>query len=290
MMLAPGERPDRLVTIEGGTYLIGTNEVHLPNDGEGPARKVRVGPFAIDPFAVTNAGFGAFVEVTGYVTEAERFGWSYVFYAFLPDDFPPTQAVAAAPWWRRVEGACWRRPEGPDSGIDDRAGHPVVHVSWNDAQAFAHWAGGRLPTEAEWEVAAHGGPDPLRFPWGQREPDDESFQPCNIWQGGFPRTNSSADGFAGTAPVDAFGANGHGLYNMAGNAWEWCADRFRVRSLKSGGKARDRAAVQAGERVLKGGSYLCHRSYCYRYRIAARSGNAADTTTGHIGLRLVYDP
>lgn len=279
----------RLVAIPGGEVMVGTSRPVLAQDGEGPARRVRLRPFLVDPHAVTNAWFAAFVAATGHVTDAERFGWSFVFQGFLPEDTPPTQAVVGATWWRKVEGAAWRAPEGPGSGIDERQDHPVVHVSWNDAQAFAAWAGGRLPSEAEWEHAARGGSDVARFPWGEREPDDDGFTPCNIWQGSFPQHNTRADGWAGTAPVDSFAPNGFGLHHMAGNVWEWCADPFRMRSLKRALRTRDEAVAGSGQRVLKGGSYLCHRSYCYRYRVAARIGNTPDTSTGHLGFRLVFD-
>ena len=159
------------------------------------------------------------------MTEAERFGWSFVFAGLLPDDFPPTEAVAAAPWWRKVEGADWRHPEGPHSGLDERLDHPVVHVSWNDAAAYCAWAGKRLPTEAEWERAARGGLEGGVFPWGDElEPGGEHRM--NVWQGDFPARNTLADGFLGTAPVDAFEPNGLGLFNATGNVWEWTADWF----------------------------------------------------------------
>jgi sulfatase modifying factor 1 len=268
---------------------MGTDDRILPADGECPSRRVRVAPFAIDPYAVTNRWFAEFVAATGYVTDAERFGWSFVFAGFLPEDHEPTLAVEGVPWWRRVDGVTWRCPEAPAASVDERLDHPVVHVSWNDAQAFARWAGGRLPTEAEWEFAARGGLDRRRFPWGHDEPEDDRNLFCNIWQGKFPSRNSAADGYTGTAPVDAFAPNAYGLYNMAGNVWEWCSDPFRVRSLKREFRARDREAAASGNKVMKGGSYLCHRSYCYRYRVAARIGNSPDTSTGHLGFRLVFD-
>src|SRR5262245_35376266 len=194
---------------------------------------------------------------------------------------------------RRPGGAASRAPLGRHPrgcrNLAGRRDHPVVHVSWNDAVAFAAWAGGRLPTEAEWEYAAAGGRPGARFPWGDAKPDDVAFQPCNIWQGQFPSYNSGRDGYLGTAPVDAFAANGYGLFNMSGNTWEWCADRFRVRSLSRAAQARNRQAREGEERLLKGGSYLCHRSYCYRDRIAARTGAGADSSTAHVGFRLVFD-
>jgi sulfatase modifying factor 1 len=284
-----GGVPERIVRLPGGRSRIGTDQPLLSQDGEGPSRISRINPFAIDPFAVTNRWFGEFVAETGYRTEAEIYGWSAVFFAFLPEDLRATPGAEAASWWRRVEGSCWRQPEGPHSTVEDRWDHPVVHVSWNDARAFAIWAGGRLPTEAEWEYAAHGGIDTGRFPWGESEPDDSAVLPCNIWQGTFPTLNTAADGFAGTAPVDAFEPNGFGLHNMVGNTWEWCADAFRIHSLSKSAKSRNAAAQKSSERLMKGGSYLCHKSYCYRYRIAARAGVAGDSSTGHVGFRIVFD-
>jgi formylglycine-generating enzyme required for sulfatase activity len=187
-----------------------------------------------------------------------------------------------------VHGACWAAPEGPGSSIAERPDHPAVHIAWTDAAAFAAWAGGRLPTEAEWEHAAKGGDHAMRFPWGAAEPDDASAM-CNIWQGEFPRSNGAADGWVGTAPVDAYAPNGFGLFNACGNVWEWCADPFRVRSLSAAARQRNQAATAEKERVMKGGSYLCHRSYCYRYRIAARAGRSPDTSAGHTGFRVAYD-
>ena len=270
--------PARLVRIPGGRFTMGTDCSPLPQDGEA-ARRVEVKPFAIDPFAVTNAWFARFVAATGYRTEAEHFGWSLVFHP----GGPPAQPHAPPSWWRRADGADWSHPDG--AGSTALPGHPVVHVSWNDAAAFAAWAGGRLPSEAEWECAATGGLANPRYPWGDAEPDDSDFQPCNIWQGVFPTRNTGADGHAGTAPVDAFAPNGYGLHNMAGNTWEWTADRFRIRSLSRTAKSRNAQDT----RLLKGGSYLCHRSYCHRYRIAARTAATPDSSTGHVGFRLVFD-
>lgn len=274
--------------IPGGGAIVGTDAPIYPMDGEGPARRVVLRPFRLDAHAVSNARFAAFVEATGYRSDAERFGWSFVFRPLLPPDVmaggPPD-----APWWAKVDGACWSAPEGPGSSIAQRLQHPATHLSWNDAAAFAAWAGGRLPREVEWEHAAKGGNRHARFPWGAEEPDDDSADACNIWQGDFPTMNTAADGFLGTAPVDSFRPNPFGLFNMCGNVWEWCADHFRVRSLAASGKARNRAAAANRERVMKGGSYLCHRNHCYRYRIAARIGNSPDTSAGHTGFRLAYD-
>jgi formylglycine-generating enzyme len=281
--------PSRLVRLRGGRFRLGVNASPLPQDGESPARWLTIQPFAVDPLAVTNAWFGEFVAATGYLTEAERQGWSSVFAAFLPAGTPALASPDAPAWWLRVDGASWQHPEGPQSTLCGRLGHPVVQVSWNDAVAFAGWAGGRLPTEAEWEFAAAGGIAGAVYPWGDKEPDDAAFTPCNIWQGEFPSLNTGKDGYLSTAPADAFAPNGYGLFNMAGNTWEWCADAFRVRSLARAAKARNQRAQAGKERVLKGGSYLCHRSYCHRYRIAARTGVSADTSTGHVGFRLVFD-
>jgi formylglycine-generating enzyme required for sulfatase activity len=284
---APGRDVASILPIPGGAAMLGTDAPVFPQDGEGPARAVTLKPFRIDAHAVTNRRFAAFVAATGHVTEAERFGWSYVFWMFVPEGVA-APSPEGTPWWGQVQGACWRAPEGPGSTIADRQDHPAVHIAWNDAAAFAAWAGGRLPTEAEWEHAARGGDARARFPWGQAEPD-ESNALCNIWQGDFPRRNSAADGFVGTAPVDAYAPNRYGLFNACGNSWEWCADAFRVRSLAAAARRRNAAATAERERVMKGGSYLCHRSYCYRYRIAARSGRSPDTSAGHLGFRLAYD-
>ena len=286
---SPQLRPEGIVSIPGGRAEVGTDRAFLPADGEGPCRSVSLKSFAMDAGAVTNARFARFVDETEYVTEAERFGWSFVFYQHVAGDWDALQRVVGVEWWRRVEGATWRHPEGPGSDIADRHDHPVVHVSHSDAAAFASWSGGRLPDEAEWEHAARGGLRGATFPWGEEEPTDEGPHLCNIWQGRFPLHNTEADGFARTAPVLAFAANGYGLHNMCGNVWEWCADAFRVRSLKRAARQLNDAAAAERRFVQKGGSFLCHRSYCYRYRIAARIGNSADTSTSHCGFRLAYD-
>ena len=263
-----------LVELPGGTFWMGSDEDRYPDDGESPARAVDVDGFRISAYTVTNEDFGRFVAATGYLTTAEREGWSFVFGGLLPDDFPPTRAVAQAPWWRQVHGASWRHPEGPATGVDDRSDHPVVHVSWIDARAFCRWAGGRLPSEVEWEFAARGGLERRRYPWGDElTPNGEHRM--NVFQGRFPAMYTGEDGFVGTAPVQAFAPNGYGLHNTTGNVWEWTADRF--------GPGRP------GQRVTRGGSYLCHDSYCWRYRCAARSGNTPDSTAGNVGFRMAAD-
>lgn len=275
-----------IVKIPGGKTQIGTQSPLISEDGEGPIRSVTVKPFLMAVAAVTNADFRQFVNSTGYVTDAERFGWSFVFAGQVPKHLGATQALPGVEWWRRVDGACWFAPNGPGSKGACAADHPVVQVSWADARAYAKWASGRLPTEAEWEHAARAGQGDVKFPWGDTEPDDTAFTPCNIWQGSFPDHNTGADGYQTTAPARSYEPNPWGLYNMVGNVWEWTADPFKVRSLKQ--SARKRASQMAGYKLSKGGSYLCHRSYCYRYRIAARTGTSPDSATTHQGFRVVW--
>lgn len=273
------------------TFLMGTDaDQGFSADGEGPVREVHLDPFYIDKTAVTNADFRAFVKETNYKTEAERFGWSFVFQSFLPAKIQKKNLPSPGdtPWWKGVEGARWDQPEGPGSHIRERLDHPVVHVSWNDAIAYCKWAGKRLPTEAEWEYAARGGLEQKTYPWGNELVPDGEHR-CNIWQGTFPDENTAEDGYAGTAPADAFPPNGFGLYNVAGNVWEWCADWFspsypllRMKENPAGPGAGD-------ARVIRGGSYLCHKSYCNRYRVAARTANTPDSSTGNMGFRCAKD-
>jgi sulfatase modifying factor 1 len=284
-----GEVPSTAVLLEGGEFLMGTNDPDgFPADGEGPVRPVTLDPFWMDAVAVTNARFAKFVEEAAHVTEAERYGWSFVFGGLLPDDFPDTQGAAQAPWWRQVHGADWRHPEGPQSSIDERLDHPVVHVSWRDARAYCQWAGLRLPSEAEWEYAARGGLVQRRLPWGDDlEPGGEHRM--NVWQGDFPSRNTLDDGYLGTCPVDAFPPNGRGLHNTSGNVWEWCRDWFHASYHRDGPRV-DPAGPPHGEaKVIRGGSYLCHASYCNRYRVAARSSNTANSSTGNMGFRCARD-
>ncbi|MCU1592710.1 MAG: pkn1 [Frankiales bacterium] len=235
------------VQLAGGSFVMGADDSYPE---EAPARPAHVDPFVLDACAVSNARFAAFVEATGYVTDAERFGWSFVFAGLLPQDFPETRAVLDAPWWRQVEGADWKHPYGPASGaLHD---HPAVHISANDAMTFAEWAGERLPTEAEWEYAARAGSTTV-FPWG----DDLDDTLINVWHGAFPTAPTT-----GTCAVDAYAPNAFGLHNLLGNVWEWTHDG-----------------------ILKGGSYLCHDSYCRRYRPAARSFAAPDSSLGNTGFR-----
>ena len=277
-----------MVSLPGGVYEMGSGDrFAYPDDGETPC-EVEIAPFMIDACGISNAAFAEFVAATDYVTEAERFGWSFVFGGLLPDDFPATRAVAAAPWWRQVYEADWNHPEGPQSGIAERSDHPVVQVSFNDALSYCAWAGKRLPTEAEWEFAARGGLRRAAFPWGDElEPAGEHRM--NVWQGQFPNENTLADGYYGTCPVDAFPPNGYDMYNVTGNVWEWTADWFHP-AFRDRDRRTDPAGPPTGtHKVQKGGSYLCHMSYCRRYRVAARQGNEPDSSAGNLGFRCAVD-
>ncbi|WP_299089660.1 formylglycine-generating enzyme family protein [uncultured Metabacillus sp.] len=281
---------EKMVYLPGGEFLMGTNEKEgFPADGEGPVRKVEVNPFLIDSYAVTNAEFNEFVKATGYKTESEKFGWSFVFHSFLPSKLRnQVKRVVHTPWWCAVDGAFWYQPEGPGSSIDQRMDHPVVHVTWNDALAFCQWTGKRLPTEAEWEYAARGGLELKRYPWGDElTPNGEHY--CNIWQGTFPEKNTKEDGYEGTAPAQSFLKNEFGLYNMSGNVWEWCSDWFSRSIHKRGGRTNPQGPSTGDTKVMRGGSYLCHESYCNRYRVAARTSNTPDSSSGHLGFRCVAD-
>lgn len=280
-----------MVHLPGGTFFMGTDDCEgFPEDGEGPVREVQVRPFWIDARAVTNAQFAAFIQATGYRTEAERFGWSFVFHLLLGPRARAHVVGVSAParWWLGVKGACWKHPEGPGSNLRGRENHPVVHVSWNDAQAYCRWAGTRLASEAEWEFAARGGLVQKRFAWGDElEPD--SVHMCNVWQGRFPDVNTAEDGYLGTAPAGAYAPNGYGLYNMCGNVWEWCQDWFSATYHIHASRENPQGPASGESKVVRGGSYLCHRSYCNRYRVAARSANTPNSSTGNLGFRTVRD-
>ena len=275
-----------LVVVPAGRFWVGDEtEWSYPGDGEGPVHPVELPSFRIGRYTVTNREFAEFVSATGWKTEAEEYGWSFVFGGLLPDDFPPTRGVEGAPWWRQVEGADWRHPEGLHSDTDDRSDHPAVHVSWNDAQAYCAWSRTRLPTEAEWEVAARGGASGQPFPWGDTlEPG--GVHRMNVFQGEFPGGNSGADGYFATAPVDAFEPNGYSLYNMTGNVWEWCADWLDVDYYRISPEMAPVGPPSGSFRAQRGGSYLCHASYCRRYRVSARFGSTPDSTSGNLGFRV----
>jgi formylglycine-generating enzyme required for sulfatase activity len=257
-------------------------------DGETPSHAVRLSPYSVDATTVTNADFARFVDATGHVTEAERFGYSAVFHLALAA--PESDVVGSppqTPWWLGVSGADWRHPGGRLSDLDDLEDHPVVHVSWNDAVAYCTWAGRALPTEAQWEAASRGGIDGARFPWGDALLGDDSRWRCNIWQGAFPHANDLDDGWLTTAPVRTYEPNAYGLWQTVGNVWEWCADWFSPRTYDGSPRVDPTGPSLGTNRVMRGGSYLCHDSYCNRYRNAARSSNTPDSSSGNTGFRTV---
>ncbi|WP_196941844.1 formylglycine-generating enzyme family protein [Pseudooceanicola algae] len=263
--------------IPSGRWQVGEEgPTAIPGDSEGPRREVTLGAFLIDEAAVTNADFADFVAETGYVTQAETLRWSFVFMAQMhPAAAIAQEADAMAPeWWVAVRDACWRRPDGPGTDWRQRPDHPVVHVSAPDAEAFARHRGKRLPGELEWEVAARGGLDGKLYGWGNAL-TPEGRHMCNIWQGRFPVENRGEDGWLSTAPARSFPPNGYGLFNMLGNVWEWTRSPW----------------VEGAEdaRVIRGGSYLCHASYCHRYRVSARTWNHPLATSSHLGFRCVAD-
>ena len=274
--------------IPGGTFVMGdaSDDRNAP-DGEAPLHEVVLDAFEIDTTTVTNDDFTAFVGDTGHVTDAERFGFSAVFHLALaaPDDDVMGRA-AGAPWWLGVRGADWRHPGGRRQSLDGLGDHPVTHVSWNDAVAYCAWAGRRLPTEAEWEYAARGGIAGARYPWGDAEIDDGGWR-ANIWQGTFPTVNTADHGHLTTAPVRSYAPNGYGLWQSVGNVWEWCADWFDPNYYRTSPRSNPPGPGDGSARVIRGGSYLCHASYCNRYRNAARSSSTPDSTTGNMGFRTV---
>ena len=289
-----GEAPPvAWIALAGGTFTMGTDSPEgFAADGEGPSRRVTLRPFRVAPTAVTNRSFAAFVRATRYITEAERLGSSFVFHLQLPRALRETSpAPAGLPWWRAVDHACWQRPEGPGSQVHARPDHPVVHVSWNDAMAYCAWADARLPTEAEWECAARGGLEGARYAWGDEKMPQGQAQ-CNIWQGHFP-DGPAHDWQPGPMRVDAFAPNGFGLYNCCGNVWEWCADAFSAHyhretpNVDPRGRGDD--ADDRGPRSMRGGSFLCHDSYCNRYRLAARSASPPASAASNIGFRVAAD-
>lgn len=276
------------ISLPAGTFLMGDhfNEGY-PADGELPVHEVSISPFDMDATAVTNRQFAIFAEATGYLTESERLGYSAVFHAYLTapakDVIGPSEG---APWWLGVRGASWRHPTGADSHWSELAQHPVVQVSWNDALAYCTWAGRALPTEAQWEYAARGLVPGRRYAWGD-ELMPEGTHRCNIWQGDFPVANTGEDGFVGTSPVATYPPNPVGLYDMAGNVWQWCRDWFLPKYYRTS-PVQDPPGPTIGHgRVIRGGSHLCHDSYCNRYRVAARSHNTPDSASSNTGFRTV---
>lgn len=282
----------QMIGLSGGTFLMGSEDpMAYPEDGEGPVREVSVAGYAIAATTVTVAQFAAFVAATGHRTDAETHGDSLVFTGLLAEGLAETSpSVQATPWWRQVTGATWSRPSGPElsaapdgPGVPDVPGstlegaalshwarHPVTHVSHSDAEAYAQWVGARLPSETEWEFASRGGLEQQPFPWGSvREP--QGLAQMNTFTGVFPDAPTMP---VGTVPADAFAPNGFGLHNTTGNVWEWTSSHFSDHDPRP---------------VLRGGSYMCHDSYCRRYRTSARSAATPDTSLGHTGFRLALD-
>lgn len=279
-----------MVKVPGKTFLMGTSNPIIFNDGEGPERPVKLSSFLIDRFEVSNAAYKEFVESTGYRTESEVFGWSFVFDQAVHANLKRkiTQAVLGAEWWLPVNGSYWREPEGPGTDVfkTQRANYPAVHISWTDAVKFCEWRNNsRLPTEAEWELAARGGSTkPLVFPWGNKLTPGEEHR-ANIFQGTFPGENTVEDGYPFMSPVDAYGPqNDLGLYNMVGNVWEWVHDWWTVHH-SSELTVNPSGPASGEEKVKRGGSFLCHRSFCYRYRTVARFKTTPDSATQNAGFR-----
>ena len=289
-----------MVWIPGGKFTMGANDGQTD---EKPLHDVRVDGFWMDKTEVTNEQFAKFVEETHYVTVAERQPDPKQFPGVPPEQLKPGSITFTPPahvetlddhmqWWSYIPGASWRHPEGPQSNIDGREKHPVVHVCWDDAMAYAKWAGKRLPTEAEWEYAARGGLDHNAFVWGREKVPGGRWM-ANIWQGTFPNENTGEDGFKGTAPVASFPPNGYGLYDMAGNVWEWCADwylpDYYAKSPRKNPPGPDTSfdPNEPGvmKRVTRGGSFMCSDMYCKGYRPSARMKTSPDTGLANTGFR-----
>lgn len=278
--------PADSVCIGGEWFQMGSTDAPYPQDGEGPVRSVWVDPFTLVTTAVSNRDFRRFADATSYTTDAEQAGSSFVFHLLL-EDAHSAPASGIVPWWRDVPGACWYAPEGSGSSIDDRQDHPVVHITRKDALQYCRWSGTRLATEAEWEYAARGGLQSQPYPWGEKLITNGQHR-CNIWQGDFPNTNTGCDGYLSTAPVTAYAANPYGFFNMTGNVWEWVADRFtRMHSPRP--VKNPKGPLNGDTFVAKGGSYLCHKSYCLRYRTSSRQAIAADVSAGNLGFRVAID-
>ncbi len=283
---------EEMIRLDGGRFLMGTESPEgFPSDGEGPIREVTLDAFYMDRYPVTNRQFAEFVAATGYKTESERFGWSFVFQGHIaPEQYSKLvdQTAPQTNWWCKVSGAAWNHPEGPDTSIDAREDFPVVHVAWTDAAAYCEWAGKRLPTEAEWEYAARGGFEQRIYPWGD-ELTPGGVHLCNTWQGEFPNRDTGEDGYTAVCPVRAFPPNGYGFQVITGNAWEWCNDWFHPTWHIDATRVNPVGPLNGAARAMKGGSYLCHKSYCNRYRVAARTSNTPDSATTNLSFRCVRD-
>lgn len=285
----PADRRGQVLVPAGPFWMGDAHGDGYPADGERPVHRVDLAAFHIDVTAVTNDRFAAFVDATGYRTVAEVEGFSAVFHsAYVGDGSDVIGQPEATPWWLAVAGATWRHPYGPASDLSGLGDHPVVHVAHDDALAYCAWAGRRLPTEAEWEKAARGGLDRARFAWGDELMPDGEWR-VNIFTGTFPTRSTAENGFHTTAPVGAFAPNGYGLHQMSGNTWEWCADWYDADAYRPEGRTDPTGPAQGQTRVMRGGSYLCHDSYCHRYRVAARSSAFPDSSAGNLGFRCAAD-
>ncbi len=284
---------ENMIEVDGGFFEMGyEGNDSFKGDGEGPLRQVRIDSFYLDQTTVTNEAFSKFVEDTNYITDSEKFGWAYVFIGQLKKStvrkLNHSRKVQDVEWWVGIDGANWRKPEGPGSNIKNRMHHPVVSVSWHDALAYAQWANKRLPSEAEWEYATRwNNKNAKKFPWGDELVSGGKHR-CNVWQGKFPYENKAEDGYLWTAPAKSFQRYDNQFYNLIGNVWEWCNDWFCNQwHIEDSEQTRiNPQGPGVGHRkVIKGGSFLCHESYCNRYRIGARTSNTPDSATTNLGFR-----
>lgn len=279
--------------VNGNRYLMGSpTPSDYPGDMEYPPSFVNVESFYMDDTLVTNDEFSQFVLATGYITEAEKLGSSFVFHLLLDDETKAdSYKIEGYPWWFDVPGACWNHPEGEKSHIQKRGNHPVVHVTHQDAQKYCEWAKKRLPTEMEWELAARGGHKNWDYPWGETLLLEGEHQ-ANLFQGKFPVENTEEDGYIGTSPVKSFKANDFGLYDMIGNVWEWSATKpgTNIETLSNCCSCCNKINDEVNALFsMRGGSFLCHESYCKRYKVFSRNKNTSQTAASNIGFRCVSD-